>query len=171
MKLSVILITWNSGKDVVPCLNSVLESTNHLDRELIVVDNGSSDDTLKKLNRYSGELQIYRNTKNRGVAKARNKAIKKARGNYIWILDIDTLVNRKAVDEMIRNLEENPDVGLCGCKLTSLHGNVQDSCRQIPSVRFKFFNALLAVDDKFGFISPFRKRIGRLIKISITTLS
>lgn len=150
MKLSVILLTWNSANDVASCIDSVLEATAHLNREVIVLDNHSTDGTWDLLLSYGNRLELLRNRENKGVAKGRNRAIAKASGEFVWILDIDTIVNRAAVDAMIEHLEKFPETGICGCKLRSLDDEVQESCRQMPSLRYKFLNISLTLAKRFG---------------------
>jgi GT2 family glycosyltransferase len=161
MKLSVILLTWNSANDVKLCLDSVLDSTAHIECEVIVLDNHSEDGTLELLKQYKDRILLIRNTGNQGVARGRNRALLKATGEFIWILDIDTVVNRQAVDAMLSHLETVSETGICGCKLRSLQGEVQDSCRQMPSLRYKFLNILIALLERCSAFAGFRDRLMR----------
>ncbi len=148
MRLSIILITWNSEKDVCPCIDSILKSAQEIKLELIVVDNHSTDKTYELLKGYGEQIQLMRNSKNQGVAKARNRALKYAQGEYIWILDIDTIVRKDALEALINHLDRDPGTGICACKLVSLDHQVQDSCRKLPTLKSKFNNAFLAILKK-----------------------
>ena len=163
--LSIILITWNSERFVVNCLESVLAATNGISREIILVDNGSADATRDLLQPYirSGQIATFvpRPT-NGGVAKARNEGIRKANGRYIWLLDVDTVVNERAVRTLFDWMETNPGCGICGCKLFNSQGNVQDSCRKYPSFRFKLYNVLSSLLAKTGLLDWFKQRIDAL---------
>lgn len=148
MKISVVLITWNSEKDVKPCIDSVLETTANFEHEILVVDNGSSDATVNILKTFGDKIRFFQNSRNRGVAKARNHGLKNASGDLIWILDIDTIVNPDALKTMVDHLEHNRETGICACKLISRDNVVQDSCRKLPTLRFKLMNAMLALLNK-----------------------
>ncbi|HCC52243.1 MAG TPA: glycosyltransferase family 2 protein [Porphyromonadaceae bacterium] len=140
--LSVVIITWNAGRDVKACLDSVLEATAGLPAEIIVVDNGSTDTTGAIVRSYDTQVTIIWLDKNYGVAYARNRGMKTAKGDFIWILDVDTIVNREAVVVMLDYLKNHPECGLCSCRLQSGEGEVQDSCRRLPYPLHKIRNLL-----------------------------
>ncbi|MCK9312128.1 MAG: glycosyltransferase family 2 protein [Bacteroidales bacterium] len=142
MELSVILICHNSSNDIKPCLNSLMEACTSYDYEILAVDNGSTDNSASLLQPYGPHLRLIRNSSNLGVAKARNSALKEAKGDIIWILDIDTIVNKEALDKMYQCCLSNAEIGLCGCKLTDADGLVQDSCRKYPRLSYKCLNLL-----------------------------
>ncbi|MDR1698666.1 MAG: glycosyltransferase family 2 protein [Prevotellaceae bacterium] len=143
MKLSVVLLTWNVEKYIAPCLDSLLSSIKHLDFEIIIVDNYSTDNSLSLLEKYRSErISIIKNAENRGVATARNQALKLVQGAFIWLLDIDTVVNQAAIDQLLLQMRENPQTGISACKLTAEDGSVQMSCRKFPSIRYKLYNIL-----------------------------
>jgi len=106
------------------------------------VDNGSTDDSVFLLESFEPKIKLIKNKKNEGVSKARNKALKISTGDYLWILDIDTVVNIDAFNGMLALLKDNLSVGLCGCKLVDSAGLVQDSCRKYPTLKYKFKNLL-----------------------------
>lgn len=164
MKLSVILITWNSEKDVKQCIDSVLDTIEGIDSEIIVVDNGSSDATLPLLKTFGNKIRLFQHARNLGVAKARNRAMKEAVGDFIWILDVDTIVNREALDAMVDHLENNCNTGICACKLISLEGVVQNSCRKLPTLRLKLLNAGMALFSKLPLTSGIQDYFGQLNK-------
>ncbi|MCE5174491.1 MAG: glycosyltransferase family 2 protein [Bacteroidales bacterium] len=142
MELSVILICHNSANDIEPCLDSLLKACSLYDYEIIAVDNGSTDHSASLLEKYEPKLFLLHNSNNQGVAKARNKALKLAKGDIIWILDMDTIVNKEALDKMWQCCLDDAKIGLCGCKLTDADGHVQDSCRKYPRLSYKYLNLL-----------------------------
>ncbi|MDR2916878.1 MAG: glycosyltransferase family 2 protein [Tannerella sp.] len=140
--LSVVIITWNAQRDVKACLDSVMEATMQRPVEIIVVDNGSTDDTRAILHSYGERINLILLQKNNGIAVARNIGMNAAKGEYIWILDVDTIVNKEAVDGMLGYLIHHPECGLCACRLQSENGDVQDSCRRLPYPKHKVRNLL-----------------------------
>ncbi|MCD7710481.1 MAG: glycosyltransferase family 2 protein [Porphyromonadaceae bacterium] len=142
MELSVVLITWNSESYVTACLDSLWTATEGVEREILLVDNGSTDATRELLQPYIArkEVRYFPQPKNLGVAKARNIGLREARGKYIWLLDIDTVVNREAFTAMRDYLERDALCGICGCMLKNAAGEVQESCRRYPTFRYKLYN-------------------------------
>ena len=159
IRLSVIIITWNAEQDVKQCLYSVLEAIASRVTEVIVVDNGSTDNTRAILESYGERINLFLLKKNNGVAVARNVGMAAAKGEYIWILDVDTIVNKDAVDGMIEYLGNNPECGICACRLQSENGDVQDSCRKLPYPKHKIRNLLMAKTGKFAFTKKLNDKI------------
>lgn len=144
MKLSIVLLTWNSEKYIEKCLYSIRNGIDSNDYEIIVVDNGSADNTLKILNMEFPGIKLIRNISNRGVAPARNQGIEAASGEYILILDIDTYVYKGAIDRLLHFMEENQDVGLCGPRLCFDDGTMQNSFRRFPLLQTKVLRRINA---------------------------
>lgn len=135
MKLSIILLTWNSEQFIENCINSLYN--NNVEQEIIIIDNGSTDNTLKIIKEKYPNVKLIKNTTNRGVAPARNQGIKEANGEYILILDIDTIVKENSIKKLVKYLDDNKNVGICGPKLVFSDGTVQNSCRKFPLVHTK----------------------------------
>ncbi|MCL2074792.1 MAG: glycosyltransferase family 2 protein [Marinilabiliaceae bacterium] len=159
--LSIVIITRNAIRDLKICIDSVLESTKNIPHELFVIDNGSTDGTVDILQNYGTQIQFFLLEKNYGVAYARNIGLQKAKGEFIWILDVDTIVNQPAVEDMLKYLENHSECGLCACRLQSELGEVQDSCRQLPYPIHKIRNLLVAKLSNKGIIGKFRANIER----------
>ena len=141
-QLSVIIIAWNARRDVKSCIDSVIDATVSYLTEIIVVDNGSTDGTREILESYGERINLIELKKNNGVAVARNVGMNAAKGEYIWILDVDTVVNKAAVDGMVEYLSGNAECGMCACCLQSENGDIQDSCRKLPYPKHKIRNLL-----------------------------
>jgi glycosyltransferase involved in cell wall biosynthesis/acyl-[acyl carrier protein]--UDP-N-acetylglucosamine O-acyltransferase len=114
-KVSVIIPTYNCAKYLPEAIESVLNQTYH-DFEIIVVDDGSTDNTKEILSRYNGKIRyIYQ--ENKGHSFARNLGIHNTTGEYIAFLDADDIWLPERIKEGIALLESNPDTGL-------VHSNV-----------------------------------------------
>ena len=157
--ISVIIITWNAEQDVKRCIDSVLEATALHPTEVIVVENGSTDMTRAILESYGERINLILLKKNNGVAVARNIGMATAKGEYIWILDVDTIVNREAFDGMAEYLANNPECGICTCRLHSENGDIQDSCRKLPYPRHKIRNLLLAKTGRYAFAKKLHEKV------------
>jgi len=112
-RVSIIIPAYNAADYLKEAVDSVLAQT-YKNIEIIVVDDGSTDDTRSALESYvaSGKIKyIYQ--KNKGLAGARNTGIKNASGKYVAFLDADDLFLPDKVAEQARALEENPGYGVC----------------------------------------------------------
>ena len=159
IQLSVIVITWNAEQYVRQCLDSVFTATASRVTEIIVVENGSTDGTRAILESYGERINLTLLKKNNGVAVARNIGMAMAKGEYLWILDVDTVVNRGAVEGMIEYLTNHQECGICSCRLQSESGAVQDSCRRLPYPKYKIRNLLLAKTGKLAFAKKINDKI------------
>lgn len=140
--LSVVVICWNSLERLRQLLDSVPDALAGIPHELILIDNGSTDGTADYIASFHPEIIYRRLGSNRGVAAARNRGIALAKGDYIWLLDDDTVINSEAVGAMLRHMEANPQCGICGCALRTPEGELQQSYKPFPSVGVKLHNVL-----------------------------
>lgn len=161
-ELSIIVITWNAEQFVSDCIRSVIESTEGIDREIIVIDNGSKDNTVGIIRQFTQsceDITFLTNDTNLGVAKARNIGMRKASARYVWLLDVDTVVNREAVDAMLSFMNSHPSCGICGCKLMNSLGEIQDSCRKYPWLHYKVYNVLYSLLSRFAWAGSLATKI------------
>lgn len=142
MKLSIIIITHNQEAMTLRCLDSLKGIMERGDTEVILVDNGSTDGTCRVVGAKFPCVMIIRNGENRGVAYARNRGLERSCGDYVLILDNDTVANAEAIDGMIGYMEATPGVGICGCRLVGDGGEVQQSYKAFPGLVKKIRNAL-----------------------------
>ena len=157
IKASVVILTWNSTDVLGPCLASVPQGFTTRTYEAIVVDNGSHGLTPAALRYVFPWMQLVVNRKNRGVAPARNQGIHLAQGEYIVLLDDDTLVRPAAFEQLLTYMEAHPDVGLCGPQLVDLQGRLQLSCRLFPTLGDKLARR---------FPLAFARRISRAVEMA-----
>lgn len=142
MLLSILLITWNGRRLLAGCLKSLEFLMRRDDVEIIVVDNGSEDGTMRFLETDYPQITTIALSENHGVAYARNRALERAKGRYLWILDNDTELTESVAEGMLRYMDEHPQVGLAGCRLVDADGLVQESCKRYPGIGEKFKNIL-----------------------------
>ncbi|MDE5629883.1 MAG: glycosyltransferase family 2 protein [Muribaculaceae bacterium] len=142
MKISVIVLTCNQRELTMQCLRSLAKFFAEDDNELILVDNGSSDGTADKVRKTFPEVRIIELAENRGVAAGRNIGLAAAKGEYLMILDNDTIASPKAVKALATYLEKNPEVGIVAPRLVSPEGKVQRSYKGFPGIGVKLSNVL-----------------------------
>ncbi len=134
IKASIVILTWNSLDVIRACLASLPQGLSRFTSEVIVVDNGSRDLTPALLRREFPWMRLLVNRKNQGVARARNQGMLVSHGEYIILLDDDTVVQPGALDILVHYLDTHPQVGLCGPKLVDHQGRLHLSCRLFPTV-------------------------------------
>lgn len=134
MKLSVIIVNYNSGALTAACLKSIMPQLPS-SSEIIIVDNDSSDDSVPFLRSDFPEITLIANEKNVGLAAGVNQAIAKATGDYYLLLNPDIIATENAVPNLLSYIEANPKVGLAGGKLISPNGKLQDSA-------YRFYNPM-----------------------------
>lgn len=123
--VSIIIVTFNNLNYTRECIQSILDKTAYPNYEIIIVDNKSRDETptyLKELEKQYSNVTIVLNEENYGFAKGNNLGIKKAKGDYIILLNNDTVVTRGWITGFIKHLEKNHSLGLVG-PVTNYAGN------------------------------------------------
>lgn len=135
MKLSIVIVSWNVKKDLVNCLRSIGENPASESFEVIVIDNASTDSTVEAVRNEFPEIVVITNSQNLGFAAANNQGIEKSRGEYILLLNPDTIVQLNSLNILIEFMDKNEDVGICGPQLLNQDGTVQPSVRGFPTFR------------------------------------
>lgn len=119
--LSVVIVNYNGYEYVKKCVESVFRSATYHSLEVIVVDNGSTDDSprlLKKdFRQYANQLTVVSLKKNYGPARARNVGVRRSRGQYLAFLDNDTLVDSDWAITAIERFRQDKLIGIIQCKL------------------------------------------------------
>lgn len=133
--LSIIIINWNNKNILRDCLKSIYKTQSYDSFEIIVVDNHSGDGSVELIKKEFPDVMLIENDENLGFARANNQAIKIAGGNYILLLNNDTvLTNNYCFDRMVDYMKENPQVGILGCKLLYPDGTLQSCGENFPSL-------------------------------------
>jgi GT2 family glycosyltransferase len=130
--VSVIIVTWNSEQHIRKCLEAVRGRAINLRSEIMVVDNFSSDGTVKEVQEFSPTVALIENQENLGYAHANNQGIEKSTGTYVLLLNPDTEIEGNALDLMLKFMDAKPRVGAMGPRLLNPDGSVQASCREFP---------------------------------------
>ena len=142
-RVSVITVNFNAGSHLLDCVRSVLAAAA---AEVIVVDNGSTDGSLVALRAVWGadpRVRILENGANLGFARANNRALPIASGDYLLFLNPDCVVPPTALDRMRDVMEQHPRTGMAGCLLVNPDGTEQAGCRRdLPTLSTAFARAL-----------------------------
>lgn len=138
----IVIATFNCEGHLRRCLFSIYRNTKQIKFEVVVIDNGSADSTLKMLEQCFTEVKVVKNMENRGVANARNQGLTDYKARYVLFLDADTVVEPGAIDKMIEFADSNSKIGICGPKLVSPSGELQYTCRRFHNIFTPFLRRL-----------------------------
>lgn len=128
-QVSVIIVNYNTKNLTTNVIQSVIDKTESIEYEIIVVDNSSQDGSVEELKKtFQNKIIIIESNKNLGFGKANNLAIKQAKGKYIFLLNSDTKLISNAVKIFYDYMEQNEQVGLCCGNLYDEKNMPQDSC-------------------------------------------
>ncbi len=151
MKLSIVIVNYNVKYFLEQCLHSVQNACHGIDSEIFVVDNDSVDGSVKMVKEKFPEIQLIENKDNKGFSSANNQAIRKSLGEYILLLNPDTLVEDDTLRKVIDFMDEHQDAGGLGVKMLDGKGKfLPESKRGLPSPSVAFFKV-------FGFSTLFPK--------------
>jgi GT2 family glycosyltransferase len=144
MKLSIVIICWNDWKVIENCLRSIFTRTHRTEYEVIVSDNGSTDGSIENIRREFPTVRVIENGANLGFARANNIGIREARGEYVLILNPDTIIHEGALDRWIDFADCHTEAGAVGCRVHNPDGSYQRSGRPFPTI-FRYFVAALGL--------------------------
>ncbi len=156
MKLSVIIVNYNVKHFLEQCLHSVYKALKEIDSEVFVVDNNSVDGSGQLVKEKFPLVNYIGNKENAGFSRANNQAIKKSTGEYILLLNPDTVVEEDTFQKVIRFMDEHPEAGGLGVKMIDGKGNfLPESKRGLPTPWVAFYkifgiSGLFPKSRKFG---------------------
>ena len=142
--LSVIVVSWNVRDLLRRCLSSVPgagSSPCDLGAEVVVVDNASTDGSVRMVEQEFPSVRIVANSTNRGFPAANNQGMALANGRYILLLNPDTEVLDNALETMVDFADAHSDVGVVGPRLLNTDGSVQSSRRRFPTLATAIFES------------------------------
>ena len=134
MKLSVIIVNYNVRPYLTACLESVQRALEGIESEVFVVDNHSDDDSVEVISRDYAWVHLINNRENLGFSKANNIAIRQAQGEYILLLNPDTVVAEETLKGVIDFMDQQPKAGGAGVRMHNADGTLApESRRAIPT--------------------------------------
>jgi len=153
MKLSVIILNYNVRNFLELCVLSVQSAIRNIDAEIIVIDNNSPDDSCNMMKKRFPNVRLIENKENSGFPKGNNIGVAEAKGEYICILNPDTVVAEDTFEKVLAFAEKQQNLGIIGCKLIDGAGNfLPESKRGIPTpfTAFTKVTGLYKLSDVFG---------------------
>ena len=157
MKLTVVIVNYNVKYFLEQCLHAAQKAATKVISEIIVVDNDSVDGSCQMVEEKFPEVQLISNKENVGFSKANNQAIRISKGEYILLLNPDTVVEEDSFRKIVAFMDENPVAGGLGVKMIDGKGRfLPESKRGLPTPEVAFWKM-------FGFskLFPRSKRFAR----------
>lgn len=155
-KLSVIIVNYNVKYFLEQCLLSVRKAVEEIEAEVFVVDNNSVDGSCEMVQERFPEVQLIANKENSGFSVANNQAVKQSTGEYVLLLNPDTLVEADTFQKCLDFMDEHPDAGGLGVKMVDGKGRfLPESKRGLPNPAAAFYkifglSALFPGSKRFG---------------------
>ena len=151
MKLSIVIVNYNVKHFLEQCLNSVYLALDQISSEVFVVDNNSVDGSMEMVEEKFPEVIRISNKDNVGFSKANNQAILHSKGEYVLILNPDTVVEEETFIKCLQFMDAHPHAGALGIKMMDGKGNyLPESKRGLPTPWVAFYKI-------FGLCSLFPK--------------
>ena len=151
MRLSVVIVNYNVRYFLEQALGSVRRAMQGIDGEVWVVDNHSADDSVRMVRERFPEVKLIANTDNPGFAVANNQAIRQCAGEYVLMLNPDTLVEEDTFRKCLAFMDAHPEAGALGCKL------IDGSGKFLPESKRGFPTPWVAFCKTFGLSTVFPK--------------
>ncbi len=140
MKLSVVIVNYNVKYFLEQCLYSVIRAAKSIKYEVFIVDNNSVDGSCSMIKQKFPDVKLIENNKNLGFSKANNLAIRQAQGEYVLLLNPDTVVEENTFNKIIKFMDNTPDAGALGVKMIDGNGDfLPESKRALPTPWVAFY--------------------------------
>ena len=133
--ISIVIVNWNASHYLNECINSIIKYDDSFVKQIIVVDNGSTDNSIKEIKNGTRCILIQAG-ENLGFGKACNLGAKHAIGKYILFLNPDAALYKKTLSILINFMEQsnNAKIGICGAQLFDESGNLGTSAARFPTL-------------------------------------
>ena len=147
--LGICIVTLESKEKGLACLTSLYEQKTHIDFDIIVVDNGSSDGTAEAIRSQFPTVSLLVNHDNVGFSRAVNQGLKRLDACYYVLLNPDAIILDHALEHLAHFMDENPEAGICAPKVLNRDGTIQLQCRRGEARPWEVFSYFLGLSHLF----------------------
>jgi GT2 family glycosyltransferase len=156
MDLSIIIVSFNTKELLKKCLSSIFEFTKRISFEVVVVDNASTDSSIKMVEGEFPQVKLIKNSKNLGFGRGNNQGIKEACGKYIFLFNSDAYLEENVLPKLVQVMDQNPKIGVLAPQILNPNHTIQQSCGFLPDLPQVFF-WMTFLDDLPGgqFLKPY----------------
>lgn len=140
MDVSVIIVNYKTCELTLQCLRTLFNNTKDIDFEVILVDNGSNDETPHRVREEFPQVKLIESKENIGFGRANNLGNKYAKGKYLFLLNSDTIILNNIVRQFYEFMEAHPEYASCGGNLIDENGVNNGVGGNFPTVMQEFLN-------------------------------
>jgi GT2 family glycosyltransferase len=149
MKLSVVIVSYNVRALLTACIDSVVKAAEGIDTEVFVVDNDSADDTVEVVARDYPWVHLINNKENLGFSKANNMAIRQSAGEYVLLLNPDTVVAEGTLRGAVTFMDQHPEAGGAGVRMHNADGTLAPESRRAVPTPFVAARKMLGFSKRY----------------------
>src|SRR4030042_6244285 len=139
MDISIILVTHNSERYISSCLNALAKAIQNIRHEIFIIDNQSMDKTKTLIKECGNAVCLIENNQNIGFTKAFNIGLRKSSGEFILLINPDTIIKSDSLLPLIDFMRNNSKIGICGGRLENVDGSLQYSKGSFPTLSSTLF--------------------------------
>lgn len=162
--VSVVIINYNTFSLTSDCIRSVKHYTKGEEYEIILVDNASAEcDPVLFLDKFPG-IKLIRSANNAGFAKGNNLGIEQASGDYILLLNSDTILKEDSIGNTVQYLRMNKEIGVIGCRMTYPDGTIQYTARKFRSITWELLDLFRFIPFSMPYKLRSRKMLGKYFR-------
>lgn len=148
-ELSIVIVNYNTCEELRACLESILRERGDLDIETLVVDNGSKDGSVEMVRSFAPDVTLIDPSHNTWFTGGNNLGVQQATGEFIYILNPDTIIQPDGLQTMLAHLRRNPALGAITCRMEFPTGGLQRTCSRVPQyldllLGYTFLGVILA---------------------------
>lgn len=134
VNVSIIIVSYNVKIYLLECLASIKANCRNLSYEIIVVDNNSTDGSAEAIERLHPDIILIRSMTNDGFSKANNRGYERSIGEFILLLNPDTLLQYRSIDGVLEFMREEPSAGIATCRVVNEDGSPQKVIQVFPTI-------------------------------------
>lgn len=141
MDISIIIVNYNTRKLIHNCLQSIINNTEEISYEIIVIDNNSNDGSQNMIREIFPDVTLIQNNENTGFSRANNIGYHKSNGRLLLFLNSDTIIHVNAINKMVSYLERHNSIGVLGPKILNHEGKPTHSFQRFLDAKKLFFGS------------------------------
>lgn len=152
-RISIVLVNYNGQQFLENCLQSILKYLQDIEYEVIIIDNCSTDNSIKIIQDSFPSFQLICSKTNLGFGKANNLAVKSSQGEHLLFLNTDTILTENTPKILSDYLSQNKDIATIGARIVFQDDSYQLSCGKLPNLMVELLDKIkYGLDNKLHFL-------------------
>ena len=164
MDVSIIIINYNTFQLTSECIRSVIAFTKEISYEIILVDNASTECDADIFREKFPEIILVKSQKNGGFAYGNNLGIENASGEFILLLNSDTILTEDSISKTVEYASQNPNAGVIGCRMIFPDGDIQYTARRFRSIQWELLDLFRFIPMLIPYKSSARLMLGKYFR-------